>query len=175
MFLSGKETVKIIRSRDLATRIFLQAAFITACALISGLLVNQIRSDHLPIIGGEYQGSGAVSESEKIETVSPDEAARLYLSGGVLFVDARSSDDYRSGHIRGALSLPLETSESRFDVVLADVSRDTAIITYCDGEECSLGRDLARELYYRGYGNVRVLSNGWSVWKKLELPTEKDA
>jgi rhodanese-related sulfurtransferase len=46
------------------------------------------------------------------------------------------------------------------------------IITYCDGEHCDLSVELALYLKKMAFENVRVLVNGWTVWKQAGLPTE---
>jgi 3-mercaptopyruvate sulfurtransferase SseA len=55
---------------------------------------------------------------------------------------------------------------------LQDVPPDSLIIAYCDGESCTLSKELAFELAARGYSHVRVLVNGWSVWQDANLPVE---
>ena len=57
---------------------------------------------------------------------------------------------------------------------MADVSEERAVITYCDGETCELSMELAVFLRNAGYKNVKVLSNGWSVWKQDGLPVETE-
>ena len=55
---------------------------------------------------------------------------------------------------------------------MAGVSEESAVITYCDGETCELSMELAVFLRNAGYKNVKVLSNGWTVWKQNGLPVE---
>jgi 3-mercaptopyruvate sulfurtransferase SseA len=45
------------------------------------------------------------------------------------------------------------------------------VITYCDGERCTLSRDLAEALRVEGVENVRELRNGWTLWQEHGLPT----
>jgi len=51
--------------------------------------------------------------------------------------------------------------------------KDT-LVTYCDGEDCALSHDLAMFLKDLGYGDVRVLVNGWTVWQDAGLPVQKE-
>jgi rhodanese-related sulfurtransferase len=104
--------------------------------------------------------------------VSLEEASALYATGAAVFIDARPREAFDSGHIAGALSLPWQDFEAGFSEVMQDIAPDAFIITYCDGEACSLSKDLALALRNMGYTQVRVLVNGWSVWKGEGLPLE---
>jgi rhodanese-related sulfurtransferase len=98
-----------------------------------------------------------------------DEAARLFSSGQAVFVDARSAQDYAQGHIEGAVSIPVFAFVQMFPRTRAQLEGKT-IITYCDGEGCTLSQDLADQLKASGLANVFVLKNGWSLWKDAGLP-----
>jgi 3-mercaptopyruvate sulfurtransferase SseA len=44
------------------------------------------------------------------------------------------------------------------------------VITYCDGESCNLSHELAVFLQDMGVEQVRMLFNGWTVWREAGLP-----
>ncbi len=102
------------------------------------------------------------------------EAKKLFLQEAVIIIDARPNDDYEKGHIRGARSLPWHDVDQRFMEVTKDISVDTPIITYCDGETCELSHHLANFLADSGFTNVRILVNGWTKWQNADLPIEKE-
>jgi len=58
--------------------------------------------------------------------------------------------------------------------VTEDISTDTPIITYCDGETCNLSLDVANVLIDMGFSHVRILVNGWTKWQEYDLPIEKE-
>jgi len=150
-----------------------QAALIVLAAAVISLVVNQFRSDSLPLIGNwsaEARFSDATGDSL---VISLDTAAKLHENGGVLFIDARADGWFEVGHIKGAINLPAEEVEELFPKVMNGIALDTAIITYCDGETCNLSHDLALALMARGYSNVRVLVNGWTLWTENHLPVEQ--
>jgi rhodanese-related sulfurtransferase len=64
----------------------------------------------------------------------------------------------------------MEAFDRHFDQATADLSLGSLIITYCDGEACTLSIKLAKKLEEMGYENIRVLVNGWSLWRKHFLP-----
>lgn len=158
------------RLEGIRFRMFWQLGAIVLLAVTIGVLVNQIRSDRLPLVANwSAEGRLTLEDGESI-VISLDEARQLCLSRSATFLDARSREIYEQGHILCAYNLPWEAVDEYFDIVMTDIPKDALIITYCDGESCPLSEDLAQDLFYRGYENVRVLVNGWSLWKEHQLP-----
>ncbi|GAB6110636.1 rhodanese-like domain-containing protein [Desulfomicrobium salsuginis] len=102
--------------------------------------------------------------------ISLQDAAALFSAGQAVFVDARDAETYAEGHVQGALSLPLHAFEQNFPAV-RDRLEGKTVITYCDGERCSLSADLADALRAQGIENVHELLNGWTLWQEQGLPT----
>jgi rhodanese-related sulfurtransferase len=118
-------------------------------------------------------GARLTTDSGESMVISLEEARKVFSSRAAFFLDARSEALYREGHIRGARNLPWQSFEANQDKVMAEIPLDTLVVTYCDGENCSLSEDLARELLFMGYEKVRVLVNGWTRWTEAGLPTEQ--
>ena len=148
-----------------------QSALILLIAAAASLSVNHFRQGGLPLVASPKAGSSGLKTAGE-PVVSIEEARALFLTNGAVFIDARPVQVYRSGHIMGALNLPPGNFEESLSAVTAQVPPDSLIITYCDGESCSLSEEAALELSARGYSNVQVLINGWSVWQDAGLPTE---
>jgi rhodanese-related sulfurtransferase len=143
-------------------------------AAATGLMVNQFRSERLPLVGDWSIKAQLTLNSGDTLLITLDEAKTLFFSGEATFIDARPDEHYRSGHIQGARNLPWEDFAARFEVATADMVSDAVIITYCDEESCSLSKDLAFALLGKGFINVRVLVNGWTLWQAANLPLESD-
>lgn len=150
-----------------------QSSGIFLIAVIIALAVNQLHPNKLPLVGDWSMEAQLTLESGESMVIPLEEARESFFSQKALFLDARSSLLYQEGHIQGARNLPWEAVDEYFDAVMTDMPQDTLIITYCDGKDCAQSKDLALELSYRGYENVRVLVNGWSLWKEHHLPVEK--
>ena len=161
------------RIEGIGFRVFWQTGSIVLLAAILAFMVNQIRSDRLPLVADFSPEARMAPESGESMLISFEEAMELCLSKKAIFLDARSRELYEQAHILYARNLSWEAVDEYFDAVMADIPRDALIITYCDGETCTQSKDLALELFYRGYENVRVLVNGWSKWVEAGLPTEK--
>lgn len=147
---------------------------ILALASVLGLLGNEVRRQRLPWIDHRLpQDQPARSSLPEGLAISLEEAAALFWVSGAVFIDARSEEAFRAGHIAGARNLPWQDFENRFQETMEDVPFDSILITYCDGDTCTLSKDLALALLGKGYLFVRVLANGWTLWKEANLPTEK--
>jgi rhodanese-related sulfurtransferase len=112
---------------------------------------------------GGLQPAQKVTEFRRI---TRDEAFRLYKAGQAVFIDVRSFDSFKTGHIKGALSIPGSQLISRFD----EVTPGKMVITYCacDAEQSS-GK-AALNLMAHGVKNVAALKGGWHEWKAAGLP-----
>ena len=130
---------------------------------IGALTANSLRPDGLALVSDWSAEAQFPLESGESLRFPLKEAERLFRTGKAVFVDARSCEIYEQGHIRGARCLPWQGVEKFSDEMLSDLSRDTVIIAYCDGEGCSLSKELALKLLFRGYEQVRVLVNRWTL------------
>jgi len=149
-----------------------QSLIIIFLAAVTGLLTNHGRSDRLPLVAGGSPEARLTTDTGASMIVSLNEARRLCLDDEAVFLDARSPEEYARGHIRCAQNIPWQSFDAWLDRVWGVIPEDARIITYCDGEECSLSADLARELISLGYQDVRVLVNGWTRWKEAGFPTD---
>ena len=152
----------------------LQAAVILVIAIILGLVVNTVRKDGIAVMGDWSAEARLTTSTGERLIVSLSEAEKMFEDKAAVFMDARSKEEYDAGHIQGAISLPWHEVEQQIMGVVERIPPDRAIITYCDGETCALSKDLALFLKEMGYEKVRVLVNGWSLWKGAELPVEPD-
>lgn len=150
----------------------LQVPAIVGLALFLAVGVNLWRTDGIPFVGDWSADARFSDDSGKSLVISLEDARGLFDRGEVLFVDARPESQYYEGHIQGALSLPLQEADAYFMDAVNRLSAANVIVTYCDGDNCDLSHDLALFLKEMGMENVRVLVNGWSVWREAGLPTE---
>ncbi len=149
-----------------------QCGAIFALSVFIGFSINHFRDSRLPLFDDWSMEARLITPSGTRLDISLVEAKSLFLQKKAFFIDARLKDDYEKGHIRGARSLSWHEADQRFMEVMKDISLDTPIITYCDGEICELSHNLAIFLLDMGFRNVRILINGWALWKEEGLPIE---
>ena len=82
-------------------------------------------------------------------------------------IDVREGEEYRAGHIPGAVSVPRGFLESRIESVAPD--RAAPIVLYCAGGTRSAL--AARTLLEMGYAHVESANPGFARWKDLRYPT----
>lgn len=147
-----------------------QSGVIFLLAVVLGILINQIRQDGLCLFAAWSPKDTLTSQTGEDMVVSLDQARKMFADRSAVFLDARSPDLYVQGHIPGARNLPWYEFDEYFDIVMTDISLDALIITYCEGECCLSGRELAVELFFRGYENVRTLTSDWKLLSGKQLP-----
>ena len=147
-----------------------QLSLIVLAAVAIALISNHFRPASLPLIGDWSPEARLMSPSGRQMAITLDDANNLHQSMGAVFMDARPQEEFTKGHIQGAISLPWHESEQRVMDVTANLTNDAVIVTYCDGDTCDLSKDLALFLENLGFTNVRVLVNGWTVWRNAGLP-----
>jgi len=113
-----------------------------------------------------------VKASQEPLTVGLEEAYEHYFllfEDNVVWVDVRDRQEYRKGHIQGAINVPLHLLGDNLHLF----SKKKEIIMYCDGPGC--GRDVtaARLLMASGFKHpkVKVLKDGHGGWVASGLPT----
>ena len=151
-----------------------QCGAMFALAVFLGFSINQFRDSRLSLFENWSMEARLMSSSGVRLDISLIEAKNLFFRKAAIMIDARPNDDYEKAHIRSARSLPWHEVDKRFMAVTKDISVNTPIITYCDGENCELSHNLANFLLDMGFTNVRILVNGWSKWQNADLPVEKE-
>jgi rhodanese-related sulfurtransferase len=163
----------IYQSSHFGLRLLWQSMLLLFVSTLAGLLVNQFRSNSLALPGDWSAQARMTLEPGSRIRISLEEAKTLFASGKGLFLDARPHSAYLEGHIKGAKSFPWNEFDAYFEPVTASVSESTPVIAYCEAETSDLSKELAEALREMGYPNVRVLVNGWDLWKSHGLPTAR--
>ena len=98
-------------------------------------------------------------------------AQHLFNEKSAIFIDARDSEDYNSGHIENAINIPFDYYEDYEDAI--NELDDTAPhVIYCSGEECSLSMDLADYFFNElAFENILIFEGGWPQWRDADLPS----
>jgi rhodanese-related sulfurtransferase len=101
-------------------------------------------------------------------TTGPVELDRMLKAHeNINVIDVRAEEDYRKGHIPGALNLPRE----RWDT-LEGLSKERTNILYCYSMVCHLAVAAASEFAAKGFP-VMELEGGFDEWKDHDLEIER--
>ena len=104
---------------------------------------------------------------EGLEPIGGAELAERLRSGTVLLLDVRPEEEFRAGHIAGAVSVPLE----RLASALRRLPRGKEIVAYCRGPYCVLA-DRAVESLRASGRRARRFTDGFPEWRAAGLPIE---
>ena len=100
------------------------------------------------------------------------ETAKELFDRGVLFVDVRNPDDYKNGHIPGAIHV--DVRDSTFEVKFVEVAKkDQEIVIYCKGSSCSRSRLAISKAKAMGFEKLYYFKEGYPGWKYGGHPIEK--
>ena len=100
---------------------------------------------------------------KEIPEVSAQQVNELLKNNGKspVVLDVRESDEWRQGHLEGAIPLPRGFLEIKVESALPD--KNAPIVAYCAGGVRSLL--AAKAMKEMGYQNVSSMSGGYAAWK----------
>jgi rhodanese-related sulfurtransferase len=151
----------LVRTRRDGTRIFYALASDAVAAMWAA--VRDVAAEH--VAGIERLAEAYLGDRDGLEAISRDELAARLRDGDVIVLDVRPTAEYRSGHIRGARSIPI--GELRH--ALRTLPDDVEFVAYCRGPYCVYADDAVRELRGLGYRAAR-LEDGFPEWHRAGLP-----
>ncbi len=161
-------------------RILLEALILTMFAIAVGLslnyqlvmnaftgkIVTQPVSQPKPV---EQPASELAVVQDFPDPIDLEEIDELLLEDALL-VDARHIEDYKAGHLEGAVSLPLGEVGVKLTEFMAQVPKDQILILYCNGFGCPDSFDLGVILLQQGYQEVRAYEGGFPEWRDQGRP-----
>ena len=97
----------------------------------------------------------------------------LFDKKEAVFVDARDRNAYGTGHIRGAMSLPLMEAATLVPELSDRVPKDATLVVYCNGYACEDSVELGKQLLSAGYRTVYYFDGGFPAWLDAKYPVAK--
>jgi rhodanese-related sulfurtransferase/DNA-binding HxlR family transcriptional regulator len=104
-------------------------------------------------------------ELERVDRSTILERAR---AGNVIVLDVRPEQEYASGHLPHARSLPLDQLRRK----LKELPTGTPVVAYCRGPFCLMAKDAVELLREKGYRAFH-LTDGVAEWRARGLPIEQ--
>jgi rhodanese-related sulfurtransferase len=102
---------------------------------------------------------------DELEPVTLGELRKLVRDGGVTVIDVRPHDEYESGHIPGAVSIPVAKLKAR----LRELPKRREVIAYCRGPYCVFALEAVTLLRKSGF-KARRSEEGWPAWRDAGHP-----
>ncbi len=108
-----------------------------------------------------------MTDPSELEPLTRSELLERIRDGSAVVIDVRPADEYRAGHIAGAVSVQL----AEIDMRIADAWNGKEVVAYCRGPYCLLGY-RAVELLRKSGRKARRLAEGFPEWMAAGLPVE---
>ncbi len=157
---------------------FRNVVIILVLAVAAAGLNNTFSGHGIPWVPEEVKVEGAkprlvLSSSAAAINYIELKEAKSKFDQGIRFVDAREAEEYRTGHVQGAVNILATEAPEAIQAALRGQGQDQDIVVYCDGEECGASNMLAGKLQRLGFTKVYVFFGGWTAWQAAGLPVEK--
>ena len=107
---------------------------------------------------------------DDFEPISADELLDRARRGLVTVLDVRPPEEFASGHVPGAVNIPVDELERR----IRELPRRKEVIAYCRGPFCLMSFDAVQLLRKRGI-KARRLQDGMPEWRTAGLPVHTAA
>lgn len=173
----------------------IEALAVCAAGLALGLAVNATRADGIELDRDYFmalpvRAAAADAQAQEqavrerlqslgIGVLEHDEAAalfqdELYREGAYVFVDARSEDKWKAGHIPGALVLDHYHHQKTIESVMAAIQTAGRVVVYCHGKDCTDSELCAQLLKNFGVDPsiLGVYLGGYATWVERGMPVE---
>ncbi|MGY5486756.1 ArsR/SmtB family transcription factor [Paenibacillus sp. ALE2] len=96
-----------------------------------------------------------------IHTLSMDEVKKKLDENSIILVDLRPKEEFETGHIQGAISMPMED----LDVLMGELPEEAEVVAYCRGPFCVYSALAAQKLQVEGFKAYRM-EDGLNEWQE---------
>jgi len=154
--------------------LWLELAVICVLGVGMSVVMNLARSEPVPWVADFAAQDRREALRKGLETIDASGAVTLFGKPGVVFIDARTPEEYAERHVAGAKSLPQETMYG--DLAAATnklgLSIEDRLVVYCGGVLCDKSQELGEALRTAGYPYVTVVTDGFDGWLAAGGQTE---
>jgi len=102
---------------------------IAAVVVLSGigLFVAFNRAPDAPAVAANADTSANVQAQPAVQSLSPDAYNAEFIDSDHILIDVRTPEEFASGHISGAVNIPLDQIGNR----ISEIPQDKPIVLYC--------------------------------------------
>lgn len=159
--LQALRAARLVETRKDGTKVYYRTADEQVCRFFVAL--RDLAANRLAEV--EQIAAAFLDTPDELEQIDREELRKRIRRGKVVVVDVRPEQEYRSGHIPGAISMPLEALSER----LGELPVDAEVVAYCRGPYCVMAPEALRVLRDHGF-RARRLEDGFPEWRLSGLP-----
>jgi rhodanese-related sulfurtransferase len=135
--------------------VFVFISFVYHFSYPSGFLVYP---EAVSSIQNAYAGSF-------IPKVTMGKMQTIVARNNAVIIDARYAKDYKSGHLEGAISVPINANDTQRQQAMAGIAKDSRIVVYCQSAGCSFAEKVTTKLKADSFSNISIYKGGWNDWQ----------
>jgi len=155
--------VGLVRARKEGLRVYYELSGDDVTELLEVLRrVAEHRIAEIEKLVGTY-----LSTKDDLEPIMAKDLLGRARKGLVTVLDVRPAEEYRAGHLPGAVNIPLSELEGQ----LSKLPRSKEVVAYCRGPYCVLAFEAVARLRKKGL-KARRLEDGLPEWRRRGLPVE---
>lgn len=121
------------------------------------------------VVAGLVLGCSATVEDQGYRNIDAAQAAALIKQGPVLILDVRTPGEYREGHIKGSVLIPVQELEREYTKISEHLQKP--VLIYCRSGNRSV--TASNILMSKGFHDLYHMKGGIKDWIKHQLPVEK--
>lgn len=152
--LQALREVGLVASRRDGNRVIYRLSGPDVAALVTALV--RVAEARQAVVGQAL----ARAPRDDAEPMTRHDLLDAVASGRAFVIDVRPADEYATGHLPGAVSMPLDELRRRLD----EVPADQEVVAYCRGRVCELSHEAVDLLRARGI-EARPTEDGVLEWR----------
>jgi len=102
-------------------------------------------------------------QGDFIPKISEKKVHKL-LDTDSVFIDARLARDFKTGHLEGAINIPVDANDNDRQKTMVNITKDAHVVVYCQSSGCKFAEKVAIKLIEDGFQNVSIFKGGWREW-----------
>jgi rhodanese-related sulfurtransferase/DNA-binding HxlR family transcriptional regulator len=153
----------LVRTRRDGTRIYYRLSSPSVLDLWSA--IRRVAAQHVAEL--DDLAAAYLTDRSSLTALSQDQLRERMTAGDVVVLDVRPEPEFRSGHIAGAVSVPVKDLAARID----ELPADRTVVAYCRGPYCVFADEAVQILRSEGIPAAR-LAEGYPEWEAAGLPVE---
>ena len=154
----------LVETRREGTRIY----YSLSSDVVGDLWRTMRRAAQQHVAGLEQLAADYLGDRSTLRTITRDDLRTRLRDRDVVVLDVRPAAEYTAGHIRGAISIPINDLKSR----LGDIPDGADVVAYCRGPYCVYADEAVR-LLNRNSVTAARLEDGFPEWLDARFPVAR--